>query len=605
MERKALLSNALFVAILVFVISIFGSQQALANNDYSKEITGRGDITEFRGCSRDDSGPIPVLTLAGDPYERGLAYGVLMRAEIVAVSQTAEEYFGNTAKYRYRKFIHRAYLAIQEWLHSVSFKKRSPQPYLEEIHGLAEGSGVSFAKLLDLSSGYRLLMACTSTLTATEERPGILHGRNFDFKPPWLADFPIIVKYVGQGAGPDYWNIGVIGYLPFFHGANDAGISVSINMSTPNGQKPGGTPMGWLLREILSKAKNLEDVRKIVNSRPNDNINWILTVGSANEQKGIVFDLKNNVKAETVTRPGTPQIVLNRPFGDGRHEGTELAREHLDLQENINWSNVRRWKAAQRFLKTSSLAEPEEVWRLLRNFDNPYGEDVFSWNAATIANSYTMYSLVFDLAADSITLASNRSYAPLREVWQFDLGTNRFAGIYLPAHPWTLSEEFLRREKVWTRLKKAFKDGKLTLEMIGAVDKEDFDPFVLDEFAHLLDYLDVENPEIATMLEYYVQEHDKCGYSLTVYALSIKNQEPQKALDLLEEVLARPDTDPFYELHLLEMMTDIAKEIKNDEKERGYAQRWLEVLHRLEEEYVANPSSYNSTKKKMLRIVSN
>ncbi len=104
-------------------------------------------------------------------------------------------------------------------------------------------------------------------------------------------------------------------------------------------------------------------------------------------------------------------------------------------------------------------------------------------------------------------------------------------------------------------------------------------------------------------MEYHVQEYDKCGYSLTVYALSLRNQEPERSLEILEEVLARPDSDSYYQMLLLEMMTDIAKEIKNDEKEKGYAQRWLEVLRRLEEEYVANPSFYRATKKKMPAIV--
>ncbi|MCF7946865.1 MAG: hypothetical protein K9K80_02945, partial [Spirochaetia bacterium] len=512
-----------------------------------KEIAPQVD--EFRKSLINREGPIPVLTLRGTSYEKGLAYGVLLQNELTEVYQLAEEWIKNAHKDK--PWFKRIIIDFLLKRYTVKFIKRTPKPYIQEMKGVADGAGVSLKMLKKICSGSVMLMGCTSILSAQEEREGILHGRNFDFSPYFLGDYPIIIKYIGDSqksekdskretdnrkyaaGSADYWNIGVIGYLPSFNGLNAEGISVSLNMSDRNALSPDGMPVGWKIREVLEKSRNLADVRKIVQEGRNDNINWILTVGSAEEKSGIVFDLKEDAKAETFSKLGESVIVFNRSFGDRRHEGTDLERTYKNPLQAGSAFNTERWKRAQEFLKKRKLDSVDAVWKFLRNTDHVYGEEVFSTGYSSIVNEGTMFSMVFDAAHGRISIAAAENYASLRQVDTFFLENGRFEKLLDPDKS-VYSENFKRREKVFLQLEKEKLLGTLSSKSFISIGEDEIDPLTLDRSGKHIGYSRSRDEHLRELIRALAMKYSATGFSGMIHGINEFQADPQRGIQLLQ-----------------------------------------------------------------------
>ena len=169
---------------------------------------------------------------------------------------------------------------------------RMPRKYRRELVAMARGSGVSFIDMASTAFGGVIFdAACTSVLAGVEK--GVIHAQNLDFEPAYLGEFPVIVEYDHPGKFR-YMHLGIAGIPGMFHGMNEKGISVTVNYGdgTYNGGNT-GLPMGYKLREILERAENIEDVQRILHETGPDELGWIVTVASASERCGAVFDIFN------------------------------------------------------------------------------------------------------------------------------------------------------------------------------------------------------------------------------------------------------------------------------------------------------------------------
>jgi|GEM_PF-2947834 hypothetical protein len=578
------------VIAVIFALTGCAGLQRADVSAYQAEIRVSAEgIKEFRASTLDESGPFPILTLRGDPRERGIAYGVLMADRLKDMSGKAASLSAGQTRFLpfYKKIFAGAYVS---WF-MADFERRTPPGYVEEMRGLAEGSGAPYGTVRMGCSSLGTISGCTSVL-AEKSGNGILHGRNFDFQPYFMGEYPVIVRYEGQGE-IGYWNIGMVGYLPSFNGANDAGISISLNLASGENPGPRGVPMGWRVREILAHASCLDDVRRIVRGTPNDSRNWILTAASAREGKGFVFDLKDGVQAETASDPGSPRIVLNRCFGDDRHVNDGLAQEHLDFVEKNIDTNTRRWDSARLFLESRGIADMADVWSLLRNHDYPVAETFGT--RGTIVNSSTMYSMVFDLAADEITLAVGTSYSALRDVWRLNLEKRRFS-LFLPEDGFVQTEGFKRREDVYLRLSDAYFGGTIELDMLSDLEAHDIDPYLLNAFGDKLGYLD--DPRMADLIRRHAELFPDDWYSAACYGLSLMDRDVDKGLAALEDALAMPGIDDFGRLITLTYLSDVSAKRGKKAIAVDAAARWLALGARMAQGCSA-AGWYASTRKRM------
>jgi hypothetical protein len=590
---RALSLVSIPVAILLLVITASCAGPSREGTRALAEIQTRADgVRSFRGSTLDTSGPMPVLTLTGPPYEQGFAYGVLLHKEIGAVyAEFSALKEGTLAR---ASGLKRALAKRFMSKYVRGFERRTPERYREEMRGLADGAGIPYDDVLTVSSGSVMLMACTSVLVAGGEG-GLLHGRNFDFRPSFLGENPILVRHEAKTGVPS-WNLSVVGYLPAFNGANDAGISVSLNASDANADRPGGRPMGWLLRDVLSNATDLDSVRRIIHGSANDDLDWIVIVGSAREKDGVVFDLKGEVQAETRLDPAKPLIVLNRMFGDGRHADDGLAKAHLDPLEDNDPFNVLRWSAIQRFLASNTVDSVDAMWSFLRDRGGE-SKDLF-FTDGSVANQATMFAVVFDLGAGRLTAATGSSWAPLREVWSFDLAARNFAP-HLPADPIVADPGFLARERKYLALEAARVAGRLDVSMLD----EALDPIMLAVYG--TDLVDSERPDprFMELLRKAAEANpDLPGLSLTLGYLQ-KDTDPASAISSLERALSSPVLDPLRRLYVLKHLANTHAGLGHGAEAARTAARWLEEEKVLVAGHDVQNDYLDETKARMEQIV--
>lgn len=167
-------------------------------------------------------------------------------------------------------------------------EKTIPSKYREELKGMAEGSGQKYEDLVFIAGGAGLLQeGCTSVLTKLDDR--LIHGRNFDFEPHCLANYPIIVEY-NLRARKNTQASGLWGGAGVFQGVNKAGISVTTNDGGTFDAHRTGMPIAYKIREILENSTTLQDVDSILTPE-NGKRGCILTVGSVTERTGVVYYL--------------------------------------------------------------------------------------------------------------------------------------------------------------------------------------------------------------------------------------------------------------------------------------------------------------------------
>jgi isopenicillin-N N-acyltransferase-like protein len=199
------------------------------------------------------------VRVEGGPQERGRQYGEQARGRILRSRDGYEEVFGHYASWRWDKVTGEA----QRYVSPI----RAFRPeYLEEMHGMAEGSGLRFEDILALNVRSEVMFAakarqalsrpaagageCTA-FAALPEKPGghVLIGQNWD----WLLHSfeTVVVLEAHQIGKPAYVTVVEAGLLAKL-GMNSAGIGLVTNaIVTDLDRGEPGIPFHVLLRSVL------------------------------------------------------------------------------------------------------------------------------------------------------------------------------------------------------------------------------------------------------------------------------------------------------------------------------------------------------------------
>lgn len=262
-------------------------------------------------------GRIRVLFCRGTAYERGYQHGVLLRKEI-------QDNIG----YLYERALG---VFHTEELFAETYERMRPfisQDYIDEMHGLAHGSKMSLSTIhhvhvladmgewggkKKLKGVIKEMMAgkfattCSNLgVNANATADGKLYTvRVLDWglhKVSKLHQYPLIVVGVPD-QGIAYANIGWIGYLGAISGLNARGITLGeMGYGDPGNETLRGIPMPFLLRDILTHASNLQDVRKIIGESVGTNSYvFLMSDGKTSETELYVKDRDRFL----VAKPGT------------------------------------------------------------------------------------------------------------------------------------------------------------------------------------------------------------------------------------------------------------------------------------------------------------
>lgn len=255
-----------------------------------------------------EDGKARVLYVSGTPYERGYQHGKLLREEVRDNLLTLHKKLLD--KFRFEELLDESYERQRPFI---------PQEYIDEMHGLAHGARLplrvvhaihalpeitewggkkKLKKVIkDMMEG--VYGTSCSNVCATKDATAdkkMYTVRILDWglhKLSKLHEYPLITITVPEsGKGVPSANIGWIGFLGAVSGMNAEKITLGeMGYGDPEGETMRGQPMPFVLRDVLTYAKNLSDVRRIISSKPGTNsFVFLMSDGKTNQSELYVRD---------------------------------------------------------------------------------------------------------------------------------------------------------------------------------------------------------------------------------------------------------------------------------------------------------------------------
>ena len=273
---------------------------------------------------------VTVLYTGGAPYEIGYWHGSLLRTQVQQNVQTAL----TVARLRYGQATLQA-----AWQAMVPFIR--PE-FLEELQGLADGSGVAFSDLQELHAmpdvsefHCSAFNACGPATAAGQ----MIQMRNLDYDMDLgMQDHPlIIVSQPRGGGGSGVWaNVSFAGFIGCIVGMNAAGIGVSeMGDSFDYAHETlAGVPMPCLLRDVLAHTSSFFDAYTMIETASRTSSYWYV-VGDAESAQAALFRTSPTIfqswslGSEPAPAPALPSVVYGGVYND---------RLYGDLL--TNWGNL-------------------------------------------------------------------------------------------------------------------------------------------------------------------------------------------------------------------------------------------------------------------------
>ena len=290
-----------------FQFFIFFSTVFLFVTRHSSLVTAAAHVEDHDG--------LRVVHLLGSPYELGRQHGEALRQEVQASVRQVLGYF-------------RGYLNVpvvgpwlvnwwldRAWSDALPF---IPPRYLEELRGLAEGSGVSLQELYRLHAIPDRTYSCASLAAWGRATVAgrLIHVRNLDWSmragiQRYATVF--VVHPTGQHA---FVNVGWAGFIGVLSGINDAQISVGQIGAKSIDTTLRGEPMVFVLRDVLETAEELDQAAEVVRRAPRTvGVNYVFA--NARARRAIVLETTHRyVRVFEANDQAEHQISYARPMVD-------------------------------------------------------------------------------------------------------------------------------------------------------------------------------------------------------------------------------------------------------------------------------------------------
>lgn len=236
--------------------------------------------------------PYPIIPVAGSARERGRQHGEQARDRVARSIEIYRKAFGEGPKLQWAEVLERA----SEFGRQIE----SVEPgILEEMHGIAEGSGFKLEEIIAINCRTEILYGsnqpasnaheCTTIAVgpnASRDGTTIL-GKNWDWKAECQES--VIILQARQDDGPDFVMVveaGMIGR----DGFNEHGIAVAGNLlrSTLDGTRP-GIPVPLVRRRVLNSRRIDDAFNAIMAAERAASTNYIVA-----HESGIIVNFETS-----------------------------------------------------------------------------------------------------------------------------------------------------------------------------------------------------------------------------------------------------------------------------------------------------------------------
>jgi len=282
------------------------------------------------GGDGDDS--IHLLHVYGTPYDWGRAVGELMKEELNIMlpnyfkylDKQIESYLTRVPEY-WRKIIAEYGLNIALDLNWEITKKYTPDRFTQELHGLADGSGLDMKLFRRINLLPELIKAGCSMYgawsNATRSEGGNLfqlRALDWDSNAP-IKSWPSMIVYHPNDGSHSFANIGYPGLIGVITGysSSNIGISEKVWLGHPAGYDSRfGMPWTYVLRDILQYDSDLNSaIHRLTHTNRTCSIHVGVGDSTTGEFRGIEYSYKHvniydwNNQPEYDNHPRLPYVV--------------------------------------------------------------------------------------------------------------------------------------------------------------------------------------------------------------------------------------------------------------------------------------------------------
>jgi len=259
------------------------------------------------------------VLLEGSPFDRGLIHGETLRREIHEVIRLWKRALERNTAMPAEGFIGRF---LDRTSYMLAIERDAPD-LLEEVKGIARGSGISFDtmftfQLLDeliLNAGEVAVHCSSIGVDKAETKPTLL-GQNWDIES-YVHGFQTVLQVKERASDVECLVFTYAGMIAAF-GVNNRGIGVCLNSMPILRYAQSGLPVAYVVRRILqhpTSAGVLEFVRDVPHASPQNYL-----IGDPER----VVDVECSAgKVEQFSVAETPGVVfhtnhplVNDDFGD-------------------------------------------------------------------------------------------------------------------------------------------------------------------------------------------------------------------------------------------------------------------------------------------------
>ncbi len=246
----------------------------------------KGQTTRLGPARKERRNGNTVLYIAGSPYEMGYQQGILLKEEISNGTvpkfsdplSSSQDFFDSPALL---KAIMMIYLEIKIYR---PLEENTPLPYLQELKGIADGSGIDYrtifianflsdfnmsmipgvikSKAADFESGHSCSSFVASGPATTDG--SLLFGRNTDYSGQARWTQNQVIVFYEPAEGKRYVKVSTAGLLKCNSAMNEEGIVVGGHFMGYSDAVPHGASFTVLENEIMRNADSLKEAVDIV-----------------------------------------------------------------------------------------------------------------------------------------------------------------------------------------------------------------------------------------------------------------------------------------------------------------------------------------------------
>ena len=284
---------------------------------------------------------VRVVYLSGTPYDMGRQHGEALRSEVRAGVSKILGYFRGYLKIPWLRS-----RLVNWWLDSPWRQARPfiPPDYLEELRGLADGSGVPLAELYRLHAIPDRTYTCSNLAAwgrATQDGR-LIHVRNLD----WNIDAGIqdlatvfVVHPKGKHA---FVNVGWAGFIGVLTGVNDAQLSIGQIGADTTDITFRGEPMTFLMRQVMEQADSLDESRGIIEqAKRTVGVNYL--IADAHARRAIAMETTwHHAKTFEANDAAEQDVRYARPVPDTVFRADTAMDPEIRSLQNASHGDPRR-----------------------------------------------------------------------------------------------------------------------------------------------------------------------------------------------------------------------------------------------------------------------